>query len=48
MSELPHDLPIDPECYPGTDEYEEYLAERFRRAEYARQTMLEEYAMDRF
>ena len=26
------DLPLDPESYPGTDEYEEYLKQRRRRA----------------
>ena len=48
MSELPCDLPIDPEAYVGTEEYEAYIEERAKRAEYARQAMLEEYAMDRF
>ena len=47
MRDLPVDLPLDPENWPGSDEQQELAEERAKRAHYLAEAMAEEYAMDR-
>ena len=44
MRDLPRDLPLDPENWPGTPEYMELLEERAARAHYLAMAAVEEQA----
>jgi len=44
MRDLPFDLPLDPENWPGTPEYMELMEERAKRAHYLAEAAIEELA----
>ena len=47
MRDLPRDLPLDPENFPGTPEHQALMEERAARAHYLAEAMAEEMAMNR-